>query len=186
LRQEKSLGRVVFKWKREGYINLKMFLVVLSLCIFLLLSLTRVCVAHSENEAVAEITEAENTLITAYEAVLEAEKAGANITDLLGNLTEAGDLLSEAKSALSANESAAVDLAVESQAKLNGFLAKVDALRAAAAQQRYWDFMVNVVGSIIGSLAVIGGGIVAWNVLNRKYKTESGSDWTCRIVASFS
>jgi hypothetical protein len=132
-------------------------------------------VANSENEAVTKITETENALISAYEAVLQAEKAGANVTDLLGNLTEAGELLSKAKSVLTTNESAAVDFAVESQAKLSGFLAKADALRVSAAQQLYWDFMVNVVGSIIGSVAVIGGGFVVWAVLKKKYgKTESG------------
>lgn len=154
---------------------MKTLFVASSLCILLLLSLTRVCVANSENEAVTKITEAENTLISAYEAVLEAEKAGANVADLLGNLTEAGELLSKAKSVLSTNESAAVDFAVESQAKLNGFLAKADALRVSAAQQLYWDFMVNVVGSIIGSVAVIGGGFVVWAVLKkniRKLKVE--------------
>jgi VanZ family protein len=152
-----------------------MLFVAPSLCLLLLLSLTTVCVVNSENEAVAKISEAENALNLAYEAVLQAEKAGANVTDLLSNLTEAGELLSKAKLVLSTNESAAVDFAVESQAKLNGFLAEADALRVAAAQQRYWDFIINVVGSIVGSVAVICGGFVVWTVLKRKYeKTESG------------
>jgi hypothetical protein len=152
-----------------------MLFVASSLCLLLLLSLTTVCVANNENEAVAKISEAENALNSAYEAVLQAEKAGANITDLLSNLTEAGELLSKAKLVLSTNESAAVDSAVESQAKLNGFLAKADALRVAAAQQRYWDFMVNVVGSIVGSVAVICGGFIVWTVLKRKYE-KTGSE----------
>jgi hypothetical protein len=128
------------------------------------------CVVNSENEAATKIGEAENALNSAYEAVLEAERAGANITGLLDNLTEASELLFEAKWVLSSNESAAVDFAVESQARLNGFLVKADTLRVAAAQQLYWDFMVNVVGSIIGSVAVIGGGFIVWAVLKKKYK----------------
>jgi hypothetical protein len=153
---------------------LKTFFVASSLCLFLLLSSMTVCTVNSENEAEIKIGEAENALISAYEAVSEAEKAGANITDLLSNLAEAGELLSKAKSVLSTNESAAADLAVESQAKLNGFSAEADALRVAAAQQLYWDFMVNFVGSIIGSVAVIVGGFAVWTVLKKKYEKTSG------------
>jgi hypothetical protein len=131
--------------------------------------------ATGENEAAVKIGEAENALNSAYEAVLETEKAGANITGLLSDLTEAAELLSKAKLVLSTNESAAVDFALQSQAKLNGFLAKADTLKTAAAQQRYWDFMVNVVGSIVGSVVVVCGGFVVWTVLKRKYeKTGSG------------
>jgi len=126
---------------------------------------------NSENEAAAKITEAENALNSAYEAVLQAEKAGANVTDLLSNLTEAGELLSKAKLVLSTNESAAADFAVESQAKLNGFLAKADALKVAATQQRYWDFIVNIEGSV----AVVCGGLIVWTVLKRKYE-KTGSE----------
>jgi hypothetical protein len=151
-----------------------MFFVASSLCLFLLLSLT-VCVVTSENEATSKIIEAQNALNSAYEAVLEAEKAGANITSLLSNLTEAAELLSKAKLVLSTNESAAVDFALQSQAKLNGFLDEADALRVSAAQQRYWDFMVNVVGSTAGAVVVICGSFVVWTVLKRKYeKTDSG------------
>lgn len=149
---------------------MKTLFVASSLCILLLLSSMTACVVNSENEAATKIGEAENALNSAYEAVLEAERAGANITGLLDNLTEASELLFEAKWVLSSNESAAVDFAVESQARLNGFLVKADTLRVAAAQQLYWDFMVNVVGSIIGSVAVIGGGFIVWAVLKKKYK----------------
>jgi len=131
--------------------------------------------ATGENEAATKIGEAENILNSAYEAVLETEKAGANITGLLGNLTEATELLSKAKSVLSTNESAAIEFANQSQAKLDGFLAKADAFKADATQQRYWDFMVNVVGSIAGTVVVICGSFVVWAVLKRKYeKTGSG------------
>jgi len=148
-----------------------MLCVVSCLCLFLLLSLTTVCMVNSENEATAKITEAENALNSAYEAVLQAEKAGANVTDLLSNLTEAAELLSKAKLVLSTNESAAVDFAVESQAKLNGFSAKADALAVAGAQQRYWDFMVNIEGSV----AVVCGGLIVWTVLKKKYE-KTGSE----------
>jgi hypothetical protein len=140
-----------------------------------LLYLTTAGVAIGENEAAEKIGEAENALNSAYEAVLETEKAGANITDLLSNLTEAAELLSKAKLALVTNESAAVEFAIQSQTKSNGFLAEADVLKAAATQQRYWDFVVNVVGSIVGAVAVICGSFVVWTVLKRKYE-KTGSE----------
>jgi hypothetical protein len=153
--------------------KLKMLFVASSLCLFLLLS-SMVCMVTGQNEAASRIVEAQNALNSAYEAVLEAEKAGANITSLLSNLTEAGELLSNAKLVLSTNESAAVDFALQSQAKLNGFLDEADALRISAAQQRYWDFIVNIVGSILVTIIVICSGVFAWFFLNRKYEQIGG------------
>jgi hypothetical protein len=150
-----------------------MLFVTSSLCLFLLLSST-VCMVTGQNEASSKIVQAQNALNSAYEAVLEAEKAGANITSLLSNLTEAAELLSKAKLVLGTNESAAADFALQSQAKLNGFLDEAEALRISAAQQRYWDFMANIVGPSVGAVVVICGSFVVWTVLKRKYgKAES-------------
>lgn len=155
--------------------NLKTVFIVSCLCLLLLLSLTTIHIVNGESEAAAKISEAKNALNSAYEAVSQAAKAGANVTSLLNTLNEAGDLLSKAELAISTNESAAISFALESEAKLNGVLADADVLKAAASQQGFWDFMINVVGSIAGAVAVICGGFVVWTVLKRKYeKTGSG------------
>lgn len=52
---------------------------------------------------------------------------------------------------------------------MSGVVVEADDLKEAAMQERYWDFMVNVVGSIVGATAVICGGFVVWFFLKRKY-----------------
>lgn len=49
--------------------------------------------------------------------------------------------------------------ATQSQEKLNGFVVEANTLKEKAIQANYWDFMVNVVGSIIGSVAVVCGSV---------------------------
>jgi hypothetical protein len=127
--------------------------------------------ASSEEAATLAITEAEEVVASAYEAVREAEKAGANVTDLLSVLNEAGMLLSKAHLAYDRGDfDSARDFAVWCQGNLTGFIDEAEALKQSAIQRRYWDFTVNVVGSAVGAVAVVVGGLVSWTFLKRKYE----------------
>jgi len=131
--------------------------------------------ASIELEAGAVIAEAEEKIVICYRAVSDADRVGANITGLLVVLNEAGDLLSRAKLAYKLGDfDYAVSLALQSQERLSSFVDEADVLRGAAMQARYWDFMVNVVGSIMGAVAVVCGGFVAWIVLKRRH-SQAGS-----------
>jgi len=131
--------------------------------------------ASTELEAGAVITETDERIVVCYRAVADADKVGANITGLLVVLNEAGDMLSRAKLAYKREDyDNAVSLAVQSQERLSSFVEEADVLRGAAMQARYWDFMVNVVGSIMGAVAVVCGGFVAWIVLERRH-SQAGS-----------
>jgi len=145
------------------------FLAVLMLAFFTMSA--PFCVfASTEADARSAIVAAENEVVDCYRAVLDAEKTGANVTDLTSTLNEAGGLLSKANLAYSMdNFTSARNFALQSQAKLNGFVAEADALKETAMQERYWDFMVNVVGSAVGAVAVVVGGFAVWNFLKRKY-----------------
>jgi hypothetical protein len=127
--------------------------------------------ASSEETAALAITEAEETVASAYEAVLEAEKAGANVTNLLNVLNEAGILLSKAHLAYDMGDfDSARDFAVWCKGNLTGFVDEAEALKQSAIQRRYWDFTVNVVGSAVGAVAVVVGGFASWTFLKRKYE----------------
>ena len=153
-----------------------MLFVSSSICLFLLLSLTTVCMVTGENEAAAKIGEAENALNSAYEAVLETEKAGANITGLLNALDEAGMLLSRGYLAYNVGDfGSARDFAVWCSGNLTGVVDEADALKQTAIQERYWDFMVNVVGSAVGSVAIVCGGFVVWFFLERREKSRGNA-----------
>jgi len=146
----------------------------IALVIILLLFVTVVAspVWADQGAATAAISSAKNTIVDCYSAAKEAEAAGANITVLVGALNEAGSLLSQAESAYASSDfDAALNLAIQSQNRLNNFIGEANALKETAAQQQNQDFLINVVGSIIGTFAVIVAGFTAWLFLKKKYET---------------
>jgi len=125
--------------------------------------------ALTDTDARSTIEQARSKLIECYNATLGAEKAGANISSLLGNLSDAGSLLSKADLALGqADFDSAAFYANQSRAKLEAFVEAADLLRTEAEQDRLRDFMINIVGSIIGAVIVAIGGIGVWIFLTSK------------------
>ena len=125
-----------------------------------------------QSNASTAISSAKNRILDCYNAAKEAEAAGANITALAATLNEAGSLLSQAELAYAANDfSTAVNFAVQSQNVLNDFVGETNILKESALQQENQDFLINVVGSIIGTFAVIVVGGLVWLFLKRKYVT---------------
>lgn len=127
--------------------------------------------AVDEADAGSAIAVAEGRIVVSYRAVSGADEAGANTSALLAVLNEAGLLLSRANLAYKMGDfDSALDSANQSQERLNGFVAQAVVLREAALQQRYWDFMVYVVGSIVGTVVVVCGGFVVWFFLKIRYE----------------
>ena len=145
---------------------------VVQLCISSLLVLLFVpaCLAVDEGQARSAIVEADQTIRDCYLAVAAADKAGGNISDMLSVLQDAGMLLSRADLALERGDfDAAYDLAVQSKARLDGFVADANSVKDAAEHNGFVDFMFNVVGSSAGTVAVVVGGFAVWFWLNRRY-----------------
>jgi hypothetical protein len=129
----------------------------------------------SPSEASSALTSAEGAVFSAYQAVLKAEEDGANVSSLLIRLNEAGELLTRAHLAYNLGDfDSALGFAAQSQEKLSGFVADANVLRETAIREHYLDFMVNVVGSIIGAIGVICVGFIVWFFLKRKYE-KAGS-----------
>jgi hypothetical protein len=126
--------------------------------------------AIDETDVGSSIAAAEENIVVCYRAVADADEAGANTSALLAALNEAGELLSRANLAYKENLTRAHLFALRSQEKLSGVVVEADDLKEAAMQERYWDFMVNVVGSIVGATTVICGGFVVWFFLKRRYE----------------
>jgi hypothetical protein len=148
------------------------FLVVLMLAFFSGGGPSFCVFAVDEAEAGAAVADAEERVVVCYRAVADADGAGANVTGLLGVLDEAGLLLSRADLAFMAGDfDSAFDFAVESQEALDGFVVEADALRDDAIQQRSWDFMVNVVGSVVGAAVVVFGSYIVWLWLKRRFES---------------
>jgi len=153
---------------------LRGFLLLTVVVLVLMLSVAampvRVFAVATADEALAAIDGAQAQIITCYGAVAGVEGAGGNVTGLAGVLNEAGALLSQARVAF---ENGEYDLAVEFSSNctgmLVGFTDRAVTLRDSAAHERSLDFMVNVVGSVAGTVAVIFAGWVLWVYLKRKY-----------------
>lgn len=127
--------------------------------------------AVDETDVRSAIAAAEERILVCYRAVADADDAGANTAALLAVLNEAGELLSRAKLAYEMGDfNSTLDFALLGQERLNGFVADADALREAALQQRNWDFMVYVVGSVVGAIVVVCGSFVVWFFLKRRYE----------------
>ena len=126
-------------------------------------------------DAGTAIASAKQQIIVCYETAKEAEGAGANITSLTAVLNDAGSLLSQSELAYSKNEfDVARDLAVQTQQRLTNVISEANALKESAIQQGTVDFLVNIVGSIVGFFVVIGAGLAVWLMLKKRSK-ESGS-----------
>lgn len=123
-----------------------------------------------EAEARGAVVAAEEMVVECYEVVGGADEAGANVTGLLTRLNDAGLLLSKASLAYGEGDyDSAYDLAGESLVRLDGFAVEANVLWWNALQARHWDFMVNVVGSAVGAVAVVFGGFFVWFLLKRRY-----------------
>jgi hypothetical protein len=142
----------------------------------LLAGFSSVVLAASESDARLSVEAAGNRIVECYEAAANASGAGANVTGLLGNLSVAGDLFSRADLAFRrGNFESAVALANRSQEELNGFVVDANVLRDAAVQERYWSFMINIVGSAVGAVATVCGGFAVWVMLKRRLDKAGGS-----------
>lgn len=134
-----------------------------------------VCLGTGEVEARSAVGEAEQRVNACYMAAAEAQKARANVTDLLLVLDDAGMLLCKAHLALEKGDfDSAYALAVESRAKLDGFDVEANALRDSASQARSMDFAVNVVGSGVGSVMVVVVAFVVWRLSKKEYPAPEG------------
>jgi len=145
-------------------------LLVCSMVLLVFVSGVHVCAAVSADETRVAVESAEARVVVCYKAVADAENAGGNVTELAAVLNSAGDLLSQAKAAYYSGEfDVSFELASNCTALLDGFTDRATALRDNAAEERHLDFMVNVVGSAVGAVAVVIAGWVLWIHLKKRY-----------------
>jgi hypothetical protein len=127
-------------------------------------------VAAQQSISSQTISATKSRLVNCFNAAQAAETAGANISRLTTKLNAAGELLSNAEHAYSIGDfDNAQRLAVESQNLLNGFVSEAISLTATAKQDRDIEFLVNVVGSVVGTILVLVGSIIIWRLIKKKY-----------------
>ena len=137
-------------------------LMLIPLCI-------RLSFCSSQADAELAIQSAESHLLDCYEAIYEAERAGANVSNLLNVLNEAGWLLVKAKLAYNAGVfESAIGYALNCSQRLDGIVSQANSLKLEAEQASRIDFLINYVGSAAGSIAILVVGYVAWFFLKKR------------------
>lgn len=179
LAKKPPLGAAIRKYPRKketfgraGETLMRLRRVALYCCLLIslhMLFLAFPAFCYDRQDAEDIIREAENEISECYIAVCEAEKAGANVSELLATLNEAGWLLSRAKLAYNHGDyDLAVELANQSMAALDGFIERANALMDDAVQEGFFNFTVNFVGSAVGAVAVVVGGYAVWFYSKRR------------------
>lgn len=150
--------------------RVKFWVVPFCVSLLLILFLAPACLAVDEGQARSAMVEADQTIKNCYLAVAAADKAGGNVSGMLSVLQDAGMLLSKADLAVGKGDfDSAYSLAVQSKASLDGFVIEANSVKDAAEHSGFMDFMINIVGSSAGTVAVVVGGFAVWFWLNRRY-----------------
>jgi hypothetical protein len=122
----------------------------------------------AESDAASAVSAAEEKVVLCYDAVAEADAAGANVTALLATLDRAGEFLSKAELSYRMGDfDLAASYADQSQGELDGFVVEAGALADMAVQESYLGFLV-VVGSAVGAVGVVCGGFAVWFLLKKR------------------
>ncbi|MEM3702970.1 MAG: hypothetical protein QXX79_00905 [Candidatus Bathyarchaeia archaeon] len=151
--------------------------IVITFCILSLLALSASlsilpAFCNGKEEAKLKIQAAENESLNCYRAVFEAEKAGANVSDLLKTLNEAGWFMSNAKLAYNNRDyGSAFTNAAWCLSKLEGFVGQAYSLKREAEEANRLNFMINFVGSAVSSIITVFGGYAVWILLKKSGKS---------------
>ena len=124
----------------------------------------------NKNAAASTIEGAEASVASAHEAVLEAEQNGADVSDLVVVLNDAAELLAEANIAygLGQFDEAAgfAGLCLEASEAVRS---DAVALRVETQGARVWELWLNLIGSLVGVVVVVFGGLVGWGYVKKRY-----------------
>lgn len=142
--------------------------------VFLVLASSAIAVrsvaSAREDEATLAVTEAEKNLGLAYQAVRDAEIAGANLSGLLFQLNEAAELLAQANMLYRIGDFENATIFANASTEMADNV-KIEACRTRdmALYQRAQSFQFALAESILGIGIVICGSLVSWRLFKRRY-----------------
>jgi hypothetical protein len=124
----------------------------------------------ASDEASSAIGGADNALRRAFEAVLEAERAGVNVSDLIVKLDEAGGLLAEAENAYRVgNFSEAVSKAEQCSMQADGVVGEALSLKNSALADAQKAVLQTLTFSWVGGVAFLAVLFFVWGWFKRAY-----------------
>ena len=121
-------------------------------------------------DAASAIESAESAVNLAYEAVLEAEGVGANVSGLLDELNDGVEALSEAYMSNRVGDfDDAIYFADLCCDLVGGIEAEANELRDVAAVDRNQRFLLTSFGSVFAVVGVFCGGFFGWRFFKSRY-----------------
>jgi len=159
--------------------------IALCFVLFILFScFVRACFAVGQADANQMLAEAENAVVSAYVSVAEADGAGANVSQLLVKLEDAGALLAEAQNSYRVGDyERAFSLAMNCSDAVNNVVQDALALKSETeeAQGQKLLFTAGVSSACLSVLFVLS--LFGWRFLKKVYlkrvlemKPEVGSE----------
>ena len=129
-----------------------------------------VFVVRGADEASSSVGEADVAVRQAFDATLDAERAGANVSGLIVRLDEAGGLLAEAENAYRVgNFSEAVSKAEECSMLADGVIGEALSLQNMALADAQTAFWQNLTFSCVGGAAFLVVLFLVWGWFKRVY-----------------
>lgn len=124
----------------------------------------------SEDSVSSAMTNAEMTLVSAYQAVVESERAGANVSVLLVQLNEAGEFLTNARMKYElGNHDQAASLASSSSEISKKVESEAAELQHEASVLWAMDVGLATTESVILMIAVVLGSFWSWRAFKKRY-----------------
>lgn len=142
---------------------------VLLFAIFSMLVLS-VSAAGNQEVAASSISEAEWSMAQAYQAVLDAESADADVLGLLVRLNDAAELLSEVRMAFDVGDFDEASGYAESTSEVGyEIVDEAELLEIEAAKARVQSSWGFIVISVLGVSVVVGASVVGYRFFKRHY-----------------
>jgi len=129
-----------------------------------------IVVVRGADQASPIVGDAGSAVHAAFNATLEAERAGANVSDLIASLNEAARLLSDAKTSLSSgNLSEAAIMAGQCFGIAANIERQAGVLKASAKNEAQSVFWTSLTFSVVGIASFIVVLLLLWVWFRRRF-----------------
>ena len=129
-----------------------------------------VFIVRGADEVSSSVGEADVAVRQAFDATLEAERAGANVSGLILRLNEAGGILVEAEMALGkGNSSEAASKAGQCIGIAESVKSDADVLKASALDEAQTVFWTSLTFSVVGIAVFVSVLVLVWRWFKRGY-----------------
>ncbi len=124
-----------------------------------------------EDVAALAVEDAEASVVSAYEAVLDAERVGADVSGLLTRLTVAGQCLADARFWVELGDYDSANLCYENATRIGEEVeGEAQALRTEAYSARVTDLVLRMTVSVVGVVVIVLSSFLVWRVFKRRYQ----------------